>query len=221
MSGNDLGLPDRLYAYLVEHGVREHAVLRDLRSRTATLPQASMQISPDEGAFLALLVKLMGARRCLEIGTFTGYSSTSVALALPDDGQIVCCDVSREWTDIARQAWTDAGVAEKVELRLGPARDTLDALLDEGAAGTFDFAFIDADKPGYDDYFERCLRLVRAGGLIVVDNVLWSGLVADPADQEQNTVLIRAFNDKLATDDRIDLVITPIADGVTLARVRG
>jgi predicted O-methyltransferase YrrM len=220
MSSKSIGLSDKLHAYLVEHGVREPEVLARLRERTAELPESDMQIAPEQGAFMGLLVRMMDARRCLEIGTFTGYSSTAVALALPEDGRLVCCDVSREWTDIAQQAWTDAGVAERVELRLGPAVETLDAMLADGMADSFDFAFIDADKAGYDDYYERCLQLVRPGGLIAIDNVLWSGRVADPGEQDESTLLIRALNDKLAADDRVDLAMLPLADGLTLARVR-
>ncbi|MGH2428611.1 MAG: O-methyltransferase [Candidatus Limnocylindria bacterium] len=220
MANRTLNMTDELYAYVVQLGAREHEVLRRLRERTAELPEHGMQIGPDQGAFMALLVRLIGAQRCLEIGTFTGYSSTAVALALPPEGRLVACDVSREWTDIARQAWTDAGVADRIELRLGRATDTLDALLEAGEAGSFDFAFIDADKPSYDAYYERCLRLVRAGGLIAIDNVLWSGRVADPAADDENLRPIRALNEKIATDDRVDALILPIADGLTLARVR-
>jgi caffeoyl-CoA O-methyltransferase len=220
MSNASIGLEPALHDYLVRVGVREPDVLRELRERTRELPQHGMQISPEQGALLQLLVRTSGARRCLEVGTFTGYSSTAVALALPPDGHLVCCDVSREWTDIARQAWERAGVADRVELRLGPAVETLDALLAEGAAGTFDFAFIDADKPGYDAYVEHALRLVRPGGLIGIDNVLWSGRVADPANTEEGTLAIRALNEKLAADQRVDVAMVPIGDGLTLLRVR-
>ncbi|TME34233.1 MAG: methyltransferase domain-containing protein, partial [Chloroflexi bacterium] len=195
-------------------------VLGRLRERTASLPEHGMQIAPEQGAFMALLVRAIGARRCLEVGTFTGYSSTAVALALPADGQVVCCDVSREWTDIAREAWAEAGVADRVELRLGPALETLDGLLADGAAGSFDFAFIDADKPNYDGYVERALRLVRSGGLIAIDNVLWSGRVADASVDDESSNAIRALNEKLATDARVDVAMVPIGDGLTLLRVR-
>ncbi len=220
MSNTSIGLDETLGDYLVGVGVREPEVLRALRERTAALPQHGMQIAPEQGAFMALLVRLTGARRCLEVGTFTGYSSTAVALALPSDGHLLCCDVSAEWTDIARQTWEAAGVADHVELRLGPAIDTLDALLADGAAGTFDFAFIDADKPNYDGYVERALRLVRPGGVIAIDNVLWSGRVADPAVDDGSTLAIRALNAKLATDERVEVAMVPIGDGLTLLRVR-
>jgi len=215
-----IGLSQELHAYLVKVGVREPDVLRRLRERTAALPEHGMQIAPEQGAFMSLLVKVMGARRCLEVGTFTGYSSTAVALALPADGRLVCCDVSREWTDIARETWTEAGVADRVELRLGPALETLDQLLAEGDAGRFDFAFIDADKPNYDRYVERALRLVRPGGLIAIDNVLWSGRVADSSADDESTVAIRSLNEKLAADERVEVAMVPIGDGLTLLRVR-
>jgi caffeoyl-CoA O-methyltransferase len=220
VSSQSIGLSDDLHDYVVQMGVREPEVLRGLRERTALLPQGGMQISPEQGAFMALLVRVMGAKRCLEVGTFTGYSSTAVALALPPDGRVVCCDVSREWTDIAREAWADAGVADRIELHLGPALDTLDALVADGGAGTFDFAFIDADKPNYDGYVERALELVRAGGLIAIDNTLWDGRVADSSVQDESTQAIRALNEKLSTDGRVDLALTPIGDGLTLLRVR-
>jgi predicted O-methyltransferase YrrM len=220
MSNASIGLDDKLHAYLLEVGVREPEVLRRLRDETAALPESGMQIAPEEGAFLAFLVRLIGARRVLEIGTFTGYSSTAMALALPDDGRIVCCDVSREWTDIAHRAWTDAGVVDRVELRLGPALETLEELLTAGEAGSFDLAFIDADKANYAGYYEAALQLVRPGGVIAIDNVLWSGRVADPAVADEDTNAIRALNDAIAADERVDVVMTPIADGVTLARVR-
>jgi caffeoyl-CoA O-methyltransferase len=175
-----------------------------------------MQIGPDQGAFMAMLVRIAGARRILEIGTFTGYSSTAMALALPPDGRITCLDVSREWTDIAREAWTDAGVADRVDLRLGPAVETLATLEDD----SYDMAFIDADKPSYDAYYEGCLRVVRPGGLIMLDNVLWSGRVARSDDSDENTPILRALNEKIASDERVDHVLLPIGDGLTLARVR-
>jgi predicted O-methyltransferase YrrM len=216
MANRTLNLTDDVVAYVHRYGVREHPVLAGLRDRTASLPQHDMQIGPDQGAFMALLVRLTGANQILEIGTFTGYSSTAMALALPPDGRIVCCDVSREWTDIARQAWTDAGVAEKVELRLGPATETLASLEDD----TFDMAFIDADKPSYDAYYEGCLRVVRPGGLILIDNVLWSGDVADPSVETDTARIMRTLNEKVAADERVDHVLLPLADGLTLARVR-
>ena len=218
MSNRTLTLTDELNEYLVRLGTREPEILRRLREETAAIPQHNMQIGPDQGAFMAMLVRLTDAYRCLEIGTFTGYSSTAVGLALPPHGKMVCCDVSREWTDVARRYWTEAGLAERIELRLAPAAETLDALLAEGA--TFDFAFIDADKSGYDLYYESCLRLVRSGGLITIDNVLWSGRVADASVQDEDTAAIRALNEKIAADERVDAMILPIGDGLTLARVR-
>ena len=220
MSNRTIQLSDELYAYAQRVGVREPDLLRQLREETARLPQSRMQISPEQGALMAMLVGLMGARRCLEVGTFTGYSALSVALALPAEGRLVCCDLSREWTDVARRYWDSAGVADRIELRIGPASDTLDALLAEGDADSFDFAFIDADKPNYDAYYERALRLVRPGGVIAIDNVLWSGAVIDPEDDTPDTRAIRALNDKIAGDERVDAVLVPIGDGLTLARRR-
>ncbi|MBA2631387.1 MAG: class I SAM-dependent methyltransferase [Chloroflexi bacterium] len=217
MSSRTINLTDDVIAYVHRYGVREHPVLAALRERTLELPQHNMQIGPDQGAFMAMLVRLLGARRILEIGTFTGYSSTAMALALPPDGRIVCCDVSREWTDIARRAWADAGVGDRVELRLAPATETLSALADD----SFDLAFIDADKPNYDAYYEGSLRVVRPGGLILIDNVLWSGEVADPSVDSENVRAIRALNEKVAADERVDHVLLPLADGLTMARVRG
>jgi predicted O-methyltransferase YrrM len=216
MANRSITLTDDLIGYVHRYGVREHPVLADLRERTAPLPEHNMQIGPDQGAFMALLVRLMGATRILEIGTFTGYSSTAMALALPPDGRITCCDVSAEWTDIARRAWADAGVEEKVDLRLAPATKTLAELEDD----SFDLAFIDADKPNYDAYYEGCLRVVRPGGLILIDNVLWSGEVADPSVDSENVRAIRALNEKIAADERVDHVLLPIADGLTMARRR-
>jgi caffeoyl-CoA O-methyltransferase len=220
MSNGSIGLDEALNDYLVRTGVREHPVLAELRHSTAEMPNANMQIAPEEGALLAMLVRVLPARRILEVGTFTGYSSTAMALAQPADGQVVCCDVSVEFTDVARRAWAAAGVADRISLRLGPALETLDALLAAGEAGSFDLAFIDADKLSYDAYYERALELVRAGGLIAIDNVLWSGRVADPADREESTEVIRALNAKIAVDERVDVAMVPIADGLTLARVR-
>ena len=217
---SSIGLDEVLRQYLIDHSSPEHPTLRALRPETSGQPHQSMQVAPEEAALLALLIRVMGARRVLEVGTFTGYSSTAMALALPPDGRITCCDVSREWTDVARQAWTDAGVADRVDLRLGPALETLDALLAEGMAEAFDLAFIDADKTSYDAYYERSLELVRRGGLIAIDNTLWSGRVADPSVEDESTVAIRALNEKIAGDARVEAVITPVGDGLTLARVR-
>ena len=220
MSNASIGLDEKLHAYLLEVGVREHEVLRSLREETAALPQSTMQIAPEEGAFLALLVRILNARKVLEVGTFTGYSSTAMALALPEDGRIICCDLSKEWTDIARRAWADAGVADRIDLRLGPAVETLEQLFSAGEEGSFDLAFIDADKANYGGYYEAALRLVRQGGVIAIDNVLWSGRVADPEVTDEDTQAIRALNDDIAADDRVDVAMLPLADGVTLARVR-
>ena len=216
MSNRTLNLTDDLVAYVQRLGVREHPALAKLREDTARMPNAQMQIAPEQGAFMALLVKLTGARRLLEIGTFTGYSSTVMALALPPDGEMTCLDVSREWTDRARQAWDEAGVAEKVELRIGPAVDSLAELGDDA----YDLAFIDADKTGYDAYYEGCLRVVRSGGLILIDNVLQGGRVVDEAADDDNVRAIRALNGKIAADERVDMTLLPLADGLTMARVR-
>lgn len=215
MANRTLPMTDELVAYVQRYGVREHPVLAGLREATARLPESEMQIGPDQGAFMAMLVRVTGAARILEIGTFTGYSSTAMALALPPGGRILCCDVNREWTDIARQAWADAGVAEKVELRLAPAVQTLATLDDD----SFDLCFIDADKPSYDAYYEGCLRAVRPGGLILIDNVLQGGRVADPTVDSESVRAIRALNEKVAADERVEHVILPIADGLTMARV--
>jgi len=215
-----LALDDRLYDYIVDHSLRDHPVLAELRRVTAGMKNGGMQIGPDQGQFMQLLVKLIGARNCIEVGVFTGYSSLAVALALPPGGRIVACDVSEEWTAIGRKHWKQAGVEDRIDLRLGPATDTLDALLAQGGAGRYDFAFIDADKPNYLAYYERCLELLRPGGLIALDNTLWSGDVVDPARNDENTVAIRAVNDALHRDERVDVALLPIGDGVTLARKR-
>ena len=220
MSNRTIVLNDALYEYMLSVSLREPDVLCRLREETAKMPQHNMQISPEQGQFMALLVELTGARKCLEIGTFTGYSALSVALALPEDGQIVACDISEEFTSLAKSYWRDAGVAGKIDLRLGPALETLDALIADGEGGAFDFAFIDADKVNYLGYFQRALDLVRAGGLILVDNVLWHGAVVDPSRDDEDTEAIRAFNASLARDPRISLSLVPIGDGLTLARKR-
>ena len=220
MANASMGLPADLEQYLVKHGVREPELLARLRDETALIPQHNMQIAPEQGALLALLVELTGAKRCLEIGTFTGYSSLIVALAMPPDGTIVCCDVSEEWTAVARRYWAQAGVADRVDLRLAPALETLDELLAGGAEGTFDFAFVDARKSEYPDYHERVVQLLRSGGLAAYDNVLWGGAVADDSKQDADTLAIRRLNDRLATDERVTIAMLPLADGVTLARKR-
>ena len=213
-------LSETTYQYLLSVSSRENDVLKRLRKETAALPNSSMQVSPDQGQFMALLVQLMGARKTLEVGVFTGYSSLSVALALPKDGKVIACDVSEEWTTIARRYWKEAGVENKIALRLAPALETLEALITDGHGGTFDFAFIDADKANYEAYYERSLKLLRVGGLIAIDNVLWSGRVADPSNREEDTLAIRALNAKLHSDQRISLSMVPIADGLTLALKR-
>lgn len=220
MSNKTLPLDTRLYDYLLSISVREPAALAQLRAETAQNPMHNMQIAPEQGRFMALLVELTGARKILEIGTFTGYSALSMALSMPAEGRIICCDINREWTDIARHYWQMAGVANRIELRLAPALETLDALLLAHAANTFDLAFIDADKINYSHYFERCLKLVRKGGLILIDNTLWGGAVADPGNQDPDTDAIRAFN--LAVSQRLDISISllPIADGLTMALKR-
>jgi len=220
MANESLGLPPALQAYLARFGYREPAVLARLRERTARIPEHEMQVAPEEGALLALLVGLMGARRCLEIGTFTGYSSTAIALGMPPGGRLVCCDVSEEWTSIAREAWAEAGVADRVELRLGPALETLDQLLAEGAEATFDFAFIDANKDQYPEYYERTIELLRPGGLVAVDNVFRGGEVADPSADDASIRGTRVLNARIAADERVTFAMVPIADGVTLARKR-
>ncbi|MBD2457825.1 class I SAM-dependent methyltransferase [Nostoc sp. FACHB-87] len=217
MTTKTLGLAENLYEYLLSVSVQEPEVLTQLRQETAQHPMGRMQIAPEQGQLMSLLVKLMGAQKTLEIGVFTGYSTLVVALALPKTGKVVACDISEEFTAIARRYWQQAGVAEKIDLHLAPALETLDRLLASGEADTFDFAFIDADKSNYDNYYERSLKLVRPGGLIAIDNVLWSGRVADPEVQDNRTKKIRAFNQKLHQDSRITLSLIPIADGLTLA----
>ena len=220
MSNRTIPLTDSLYDYLLSVSLREPDLLRRLRQETAADPSARMQISPEQGQLMGLLARLMGARRCLEIGVFTGYSSLALALALPDDARIVACDVSERWTTVARRYWEAAGVAHKVDLRLAPALDTLDHLLAKGETGRYDFAFIDADKENYVNYYERVLELLRPGGLLLVDNTLWYGRVADPEDADPDTVAIRHFNEHLHRDERVDLSLVPIGDGLTLARKR-
>jgi predicted O-methyltransferase YrrM len=217
VTARTLPLDDRLQRYVAAHGVRETTLQRELRRITQRMPRASMQIGAVQGALLQVLVRATGARRCLEIGTFTGYSALAVALALPRDGRIVCCDVSEEWTAIARRYWKRAGVAAKVDLRIAPALETLAALLKQGKAGKFDFAFIDADKANYANYYERCLKLVRRGGLIAVDNTLWGGSVVDRRNRTVDTRAIRAFNRKLIRDRRVDIALVPVGDGLSLA----
>jgi predicted O-methyltransferase YrrM len=217
MSNRTLDLDDRLYAYLQDHSLRETPLMRELRDETAQLEMARMQIAPEQGQFMALLVELSGARQIIEVGTFTGYSALCMAQALPAGGRLVCCDVSEEWTAIAKSYWRRAGVADRIELRIAPALDTLDDLLADGNANGFDMAFIDADKTHYPDYYERCLQLIRPGGLILFDNTLWSGRVADPENHDADTEALRQLNSRLHRDDRISLSLLPIGDGLTLA----
>ena len=221
MSRRTLNLDDTLYDYVLDHSLREHPAQAALRAATLAHPLAEMQISPEQGQLMTLLVRLIGARRTVEIGVFTGYSSLTVALALPADGRLLACDISDEYTRIGRPYWEAAGVAHKIDLRLAPALQTLDAELAAGAAGCYDFAFIDADKSGYDAYYERCLELLRPGGLVALDNMLWSGLVARPAAPgDADTAALQALNDKLHHDVRVDLALLPVGDGLTLARKR-
>jgi predicted O-methyltransferase YrrM len=217
MSAQTLGLSDTLSAYLRRDGVREDADLAALREETQPMPMARMQISPEQGALMRLLIRLLGARNTLEVGVFTGYSAMVVAKAMGPGGRVVALDISKEWTDIARRHWEKAGIADRIDLRLAPAADSLKALIDQGRSGAFDFAFIDADKTGYDTYYEAALKLLRPGGVIAIDNVLWSGKVADPADQTDDTLALRALNKKIHADPRVDATLVPIGDGLTLA----
>jgi predicted O-methyltransferase YrrM len=220
MTTRTLTLDDRLYDYLLSCSLRETDEMRELRAVTAEMTMSRMQIAPEQGQFMALLVELIGATRIVEIGTFTGYSALCMARAMPETGRLLCCDISEEWTAIARQFWVRAGVAERIDLRIAPALQTLDGLLATDAEGSFDIAFIDADKANYPAYFERCLALVRNGGLLLFDNTLWSGAVADPADVSEDTLGIRQLNDLLHTDKRVTISLVPIGDGLTLARKR-
>jgi caffeoyl-CoA O-methyltransferase len=221
MSIRTFTIGNQLHEYLLSVSLREPEVLRRLREETAKLPNGGMQISPEQGQLMALLVQLLGAKKTLEVGVFTGYSSTVVALALPPDGKITACDVSEEYTGIARRYWQEAGVASKVDLHIAPALQTLHGLLGQGQAGTYDFAFIDADKSNYDGYYEMALKLLRPGGLIAIDNTLWSGQVADLSDQSKDTVALRVLNEKLHRDERVTLSLLPVGDGLTLALKRG
>jgi predicted O-methyltransferase YrrM len=220
MSSRRLVVADDVHQYIIDHSVRESDLLARLRAETSKLPMAEMQIGSEQGQFMALLAKLINAKRCIEIGVFTGYSALVVALALPDDGKIVACDVSEEWTSIGRRYWKEAGVDHKIDLRLQPALRTLDSLIAAGESGSYDYSFIDADKPNYDAYYERVLQLLRPGGLILIDNVLWSGRVADPKANDAYTMVFKNLNAKLHKDERIDVSLLGIGDGVTLARKR-
>ncbi len=220
MSNRTIAVDDRLYDYLCEVSLRETELLRRLRAETLAMPEAGMQISPEQGQFMALLVRLIGAERIVEVGTFTGYSALCMVQAMPPTGRLVACDVSAEWTAAARRYWAEAGIADRIDLRLAPALDTLDDLIAGGEAGRFDFGFIDADKENYQGYYERVLALLRPGGLVAVDNVLWGGRVVDPAKRDIDTEAIRAFNAALKGDPRVDISLVPIGDGLTLARKR-
>ena len=219
MSSRTLNLDYTTYQYLLGQSLREHPAQAALREATRTHPHAVMQISPEREQFMALLVRLLGARRTIEIGVFTGYSALSVALALPDDGKVLACDISYEYTRVGVPHWPAAGVMHKIDLQLAPALTTLDARINAGEQGQYDFAFIDADKGGYDAYFERCLKLLRTGGLIAIDNTLWSGKVVMLAE-DADTAALQALNIKLHCDERVDLSMLPIGDGLTLARKR-
>jgi caffeoyl-CoA O-methyltransferase len=221
MTKRSISLTDSLYDYLLAVSLREPEVLRQLREETAGYPEARMQIAPEQGQFMAMLARLLGARRCIEVGVFTGYSSLVMALALPDDGRIVACDVSERWTGVARRYWEAAGVARKIDLRLAPALETLAGLLATGEAGSYDLVFLDADKENYPRYYELALELLRPGGLLIADNTLWSGRVIDPANNEASTVALRQFNERLRHDERVDLSLVPVGDGLTLAWKRG
>ncbi len=218
MSNRTINLDQALYDYLLEVSLREAPILKALRAETAADPMHNMQIAPEQGQFMALLAGLIGARRYIEVGVFTGYSSLAVGLALPEDGEIIACDVSETWTSIARRYWRKAGLDERIHLHLAPARETLQMLLDQGEADRFDFAFIDADKESYSDYYDLLLQLIRPGGLIAVDNVLWGGSVIDPEKNDADTEAIRKFNRLLRDDVRVDISLVPIGDGLTLAR---
>ncbi|HEY8315187.1 MAG TPA: class I SAM-dependent methyltransferase [Candidatus Baltobacteraceae bacterium] len=220
MSRTAFGLPDDFHAYLLDVSLRETPVQRALRDATAALPNAGMQSSPDQVQFMQMLVRLTGAKRCLEIGVFTGYSALGVAMALPPDGYLLACDVSEEYTSFAKPYWEDAGVDAKIDLRLAPAQQTLDALLGDGLGGTFHFAYIDADKTGYDDYYERSLALLQPNGLIAIDNVFWSGTVADEHATDADTIALRALNAKIGRDERVDASMLPLGDGLALIRKR-
>ena len=217
MTGSSLRIDEALDTYLMALLPEEPAVLVRLREETSRLEAARMQIGWDQARFMTFLLRCLGVRNTIEVGVFTGYSTLITALALPDAGRIVACDINREWTDIARKYWREAGVDDKIDLRIGPAADTLDEILANGHAESFDFAFIDADKTGYDGYYERCLALLRPGGLIVIDNALWGGSVANTAESDEDTKAIRALNEKICSDPRVEAYLAPVGDGVHLA----
>ena len=217
MSSGILSYTSSLRQYVWQYGLREHPALKELRTETEKLPSSMMQICPEQGALMGNLIRLIAAKKTIEVGTYTGYSAMAVALALPDDGEVVACDVSEEWTSVAKKAWEKAGIANKIDLQLAPASNTLDALLAEGKEGSFDFAFIDADKTNYQIYYEQCLSLIRQGGVIVIDNVLWGGAVTDSNRNDADTEAIRDLNQFIATDERVSISMIPVGDGLTVA----
>lgn len=218
-NSSTLDLPS-LYDYLLSHSLRDDNLLKELRDVTAQDPMARMQIAPEQGQFMALMVKLLGAKRLIEVGTFTGYSALCMARALPEDGELICCDIDTNWTNTAQTFWQRAKVDHKISLRIAPATETLQKLIDDGESGQFQLAFIDADKENYDHYYEQCLQLLQPNGLILLDNMLWSGRVADQEYQDADTVALRALNSKMKTDDRVDISLLPMADGIMMARKR-
>lgn len=220
MSNRTLDLSDKVYDYLLTHSLREPELLAELQRETGQLEMSIMQISPEQGQFMSLLVKMLGVKRAIEVGVFTGYSSLSVAMAMPVDGELIVCDTNEEWTEIAHRYWQRAGVSERITLMLAPALNTLESLIKGGQAGQFDFAFIDADKTNYKNYYECCLELIRPGGVIAIDNVLWDGAVADEKDESEDTRAIRELNDYIYQDERVDLSMLPIGDGLSLVRRR-
>ena len=217
MSSGILSYTSSLRQYVWQYGLREHPALKELRTETEKLPSSMMQICPEQGALMGNLIRLIAAKKTIEVGTYTGYSAMAVALALPDDGEVVACDVSEEWTSVAKKAWEKAGIANKINLQLAPASNTLDALLAEGKEGSFDFAFIDADKTNYQIYYEQCLKLIRQRGIIVIDNVLWGGAVTDSNRNDADTEAIRELNQFIATDERVSISMIPVGDGLTVA----
>ena len=220
MSSSTLQLNEKVHDYLLGHSLRESTVCQQLREETKPMKMGMMQVSPEQGQFMAFLVELTGTRKAVEVGTFTGYSALCVAQALPEEGTLVCCDVSEEWTAVGKKYWEQAGVSDRIDLRIGPAVDTLKAMCDSGEEGSFDFGFIDADKTNYQYYYEHVLALLRSGGLLLIDNVLWGGSVANPEKTDKDTEAIRALNTFLHHDDRVSLSMLPVGDGLTLALKR-
>jgi predicted O-methyltransferase YrrM len=218
MANRSLQITDSLYDYLLRHSLREPAILRELREETAKDSMANMQIAPEQGQFMQLLIKMLGVQNMIEVGVYTGYSSLCCALALPAHGRLIACDINEQWTSIAQRYWGRAGVADRIELRLAPALETLDELIQQGGTGQYDFVFIDADKANYLPYYERALCLLRTGGVIAIDNILWGGSVADDTITDVDTTAIREFNKALHADKRVDISLLPVADGLTLAR---